>query len=146
MTLSDYISLFPGATRGKPKFMALAEAVLRQAADLVPLTEALQSAFSFVYAEGQQLDDLAKAVGLSRHDAGPEMQDEDFRQYLLAKLALWTWNGTNESIPDVLHAVLTGSRQADHGDGTVTLYPGEPLPVPAKELFPVPAGVRAAVE
>ena len=127
---------------------ALAEVVLRQVTNLAALTAVMQSGFSVASAEGIQLDALAAASGLDRTDTsyGSACTDAGFREYLLAKLALWTWNGTNESVPDVLHAVLTGSRQADHGDGTVTLYPGEALPVPAKELFPVPAGVRAVME
>ena len=35
MNLNTYIFLFPGVTREKPRFMALAEAVLAQAADRV---------------------------------------------------------------------------------------------------------------
>ncbi len=45
MNMSDYLALFPGASREKPKLMALARAVLRQAMDLVPLTEQLLSGF-----------------------------------------------------------------------------------------------------
>ena len=98
MTLNDYLSLFPGASRGHPRFMAFAGAVLRQAADLLPLAAALQSGFSFAAAEGIQLDALAAAVGLRRESG---MTDEAFRQYLLAKLALWRWDGTNAGIPAV---------------------------------------------
>ena len=46
MTLNDYLALFPGATRDKPRFMALAEAVLQQVIDLFPLIAQLQSGFS----------------------------------------------------------------------------------------------------
>ena len=35
MQLSDYLALFPGASREKERFMALAEALLRQAGDLM---------------------------------------------------------------------------------------------------------------
>ena len=93
----DWLSLFPGAARNKPRFMALAGAVLRQAEDLENLTAQLQSAFSFAGAEGVQLDAVAEAVGLRRSDIGTDVPDEDFRRYLLAKLALWAWNGTNET-------------------------------------------------
>ena len=37
MNPNDYLALFLGATREKPRFMALAETVLRQAADLQSL-------------------------------------------------------------------------------------------------------------
>ena len=133
--LPDYLSLFPGSTRDKPKFMALAEAVLRQAADLISLTAALQSGFSFDLAEGVQLDALAASVGLSRESG---MADEAFRQYLLSKLALWTWDGTNEGVPGVLGIALPGTVLNDNQDGTVTVLP----PGIRQDLLPVPAGIR----
>ena len=34
--------------------------------------------------------------------------------------------------------------QQDNMDGTVTVAPTGALPAPAKDLFPVPAGIRAA--
>ena len=133
MTLTDYLALFPGATREKARFMALAEAVLRQVTDLMALTEQIQSGFSFAAAEGKQLDDLAAAVGLAR--PAPDCPDRDFRAYLLAKLALWTWDGTNETVQDVLDLALPGTRMTDNGNGTVTVTGN-------RELVPVPAGVR----
>ena len=117
--------------------MALAGAVLRQAADLIPLTVQLQSGFSFASAEGIQLDVLAASVGLGRETG---MTDEAFRQYLLAKLALWTWDGTNKGVPEVLAAALAGTREEDNQDGTVTVTPSGIR----QELLPVPAGVRIA--
>ena len=147
MVLSDYLSLFPGASRGKERFMVLAETVLRQAVDLVSLTAQLQSGFSFASAEGQQLDDLAAAVGLSRDDFSVGgAHDEDFREYLLAKLALWTWDGTNEGVPGVLSIAMPVSRQTDNMDGTVTVSPAGSLPAEAGKLFPVTAGVRTNEE
>lgn len=115
--------------------MALAEVVLRQAADLASLTAQLQSGFSFAFAEGQQLDMLAAAVGLRRESG---MADEPFRRYLLAKLALWTWDGTNETVPDVLAAGLPGTTELDNQDGTVTI---EPAGI-GTDVLPVPAGVK----
>ena len=136
MTLTDYLSLFPGSSREHPRFMAFAGAVLRQAADLLALTASLQPGFSFAAAEGKQLDDLAAAVGLARESG---MTDETFRQYLLAKLALWTWDGTNETVPAVLAAALSGSTQYDNQDSTVTVTPAGIR----QELLPIPAGIRS---
>ena len=137
MTLEYYLSLFPGAAREKARFMALAGAVLRQAADLIPLTAQLQSGFSFASAEGIQLDALAASVGLGRETG---MTDEAFRQYLLAKLALWTWDGTNKGAPEVFGIALQGTRENDNQDGTVTVTPSGIR----QDLLPVPAGVRIA--
>ena len=134
MTLLDYLGLFPGNSRGHPRFMAFAEAVFRQAMDLMALTEQIQSGFSFAAAEGKQLDDIAAAVGVAR--PAPDCPDRDFRAYLLAKLALWTWDGTNETAQDVLDLALPGTRMTDNGDGTVTVT-GD------RELVPVPAGIKA---
>ena len=134
MRLSDYLKLFPGSTREKQKFMALAEAVLRQAADLAVLTAELQAGFSLASAEGIQLDAFAEVLGLSR-EAG--MADETFRQYLRAKLALWRWDGTNEGIPAAL-AAQPGVTVTDNGNGTVTVSPAGT----EREMVPVSAGVR----
>ena len=135
----DWLSLFPGSSRDKPRLMALAGAVLRQAEDLVSVIEALQPAFSFAAAEGIQLDCLAQAVGLDRGDVGADAPDEAFRQYLLAKLALWSWDGTNKTVPEVLGIALPGSTQTDNGDGTVSITGSSPVEV--SKVFPIPAGI-----
>ena len=148
MTLNDYLALFPGATRDKPRFMALAEAILRQVTDLFPLIAQLQSGFSYETAEGVQLDQVAASMGLSRKDTaeGTGCSDEVFRQYIRAKLALWRWDGTNKGVPGVLEEALPGSTETDNVDGTVTVVPVGSLPAEAGKLFPVPAGVRAVQE
>lgn len=133
MVLSDYLALFPGASREKARFMALAEAVLRQAVDLMNLVAMIQPGYSFAAAEGKQLDAAAEAVGLER---GNGMTDEAFRQYALQKLKLWAWDGTNEGVSDVLP---TGVTETDNQDGTVTVSPAGT----GQDLLPVPAGVRS---
>ena len=135
----EWLSLFPGATRNRPRFMALAEAVLRQAEDLANLAAGLQPAFSFAEAEGIQLDQIAGAVGLNRTDIGTDVPDETFRKYVLAKLALWTWDGTNKTVPEVLGIALPGSTQTDNGDGTVSIT-GQ-FPTELEKSFPIPAGI-----
>ena len=136
----EWLSLFPGASRDRPRFMALAEAVLRQASDLAALTAQMQAGFSFARAQGIQLDQIAAAIGLNRSDIGTDVPDETFRQYLLAKLALWSWDGTNKTVPEVLGIALPGSTQTDNGDGSVTINTGSRLPV--EKVFPVPAGIK----
>ena len=112
--------------------MALAEAVLRQATDLMTLAASLQPGFSVAQAAGKQLDAIAESMGLRRETG---TTDADFRQYLLSKLKLWTWDGTNPGALDVLPAGVT---MTDNGDGTVTVTPAGTDP----GLLPVPAGVR----
>ena len=128
----DYLQLFPGASREKARFMALAEAVLRQAVDLMALIGEIRSGISFATAEGEQLDAIAAAVGLSR---GLGMTDEAFRVYMLQKLKLWTWDGTNVNAPAVLPEGIT---ETDNRDGTVTVSPAGTR----QDLLPIPAGVR----
>ena len=135
MQLSDYMELFPGASREKQRFMALAEAVLSQVMDLQALAEAIQPGFSFEEAVGVQLDAIAEAVGLSRER---DMSDEDFRQYLLAKLKRWTWDGTNAGTPAVLPEGVTMN---DNSNGTVTVTPSGTR----QDLLPLTAGIRVTV-
>ena len=133
MNTEQYMVLFPGASREKARFMALAEAVLQQAVDLMTLIDSIQSGFSFATAEGEQLDAIAAAVGLSREYS---MTDEAFRAYLLQKLKLWSWDGTNLGTLAVLPAGLT---ETDNQNGTVTVSPAGT----EQELLPIPAGIRA---
>ncbi len=144
----DWLSLFPGASRDKPRFMAMAEAVLQQVNDLLPLIAQLQSGFCFETAEGKQLDLVAAAIGLSRKDTDEEVtcSDETFRTYIRTKMALWRWDGTNAGVSGMLENVLQGNTETDNGNGTVTVALQGNLPAEAGKLFPVPAGVRIITE
>ena len=135
MNLNDYLSLFPAASREKPRFSALAEAVLRQAAELTALIPSLESGFSFAFAAGNQLDALGASVCIPRQEG---WNDEIYRSVLLRKLKRNTWDGTNETSFDFLE---DGETFIDNGNGTVTVRTGA-LPLPAEELLPVPMGVK----
>ena len=135
----DYLSLFSSSLRGKPRFMALAAALLRQVSDLQALVPSLESGFSFAHASGLQLDALGDSCGIPRPEG---MNDEDYRQVLRVKLALFRWNGINDTVPPLLAEVMPGASYSDNSDGSVTLTPAEALPLPAKEMFPVPAGMK----
>lgn len=144
MALNGYLSLFPGASREKDRFMALAEAVLRQVTDLIPVTLGALSNYSFLFAEGNALDSLAAVFGLGRvdTDAGTACTDEDFRAYLLAKLALWSWDGSNQSVPGILARAGITKRQTDRMDGTVGISSAGEMPrAEARQVFPYPAGI-----
>ena len=134
MNLDDYLSLFPAYTRGMPRFIALAEAVLRQATDLMDLVPQLASGFSYARAEGKQLDELGTSVGIPRREG---WDDESYRRVLLKKLKLYTWDGTNERAFDFAEE---GEVFVDNDDGTVTARTDVPLP--AGEVMPVPMGIR----
>ena len=134
MDINDYLSLFSGNLRDKEKFMALAEAVLDQVVDLSVLVGSLQSAYSVDGAVGVQLDRLAAASGLFRKDLGANVSDEDFREYIRAKMKLWTWDGTNKTLPAVLPE---GATELDNNNLTVTVSPSGLNP----DTLPIPAGI-----
>ena len=102
----------------KPRFMALANAILEQVDDLFSLFDA--GAFSLETAEGFFLDTLGEISGVTR--VTPGMTDMEFREYLRQRIALHHWDGTNGSLKETLdqafpdgNAVIT-----DNMDGTVT--------------------------
>ena len=134
MNLTDYLSLFPSHSRDMPRFMALAEAILQQATDLITLVPFLESGFSFARAKGVQLDALGESVSVPRREG---WDDETYRAVLLRKLKLRTWDGTNETS---FSFVGEGESFCDNGDGTVTAQTN--LPIPVNEALPVPLGVR----
>ena len=131
------MTLFPAYTRRKPRFCALAQAVLSQAQDLETTIREIPAAHSPEGARGVRLDALGSASGLPRPEGMP---DEDYREYLLAKFALFTWDGTNETAQPLLESIFPGSILSDNGDGTVTVHSVSPLQE-AFHLYPVPAGV-----
>ena len=114
--------------------MALAEAILRQAMDLMTLVQNIAPGFCFTSAVGAQLDALGASVGVSRQEG---WNDETYRSVLLRKLKLFTWNGMNDTVPDYLES---GETFKDNANGSVTVSAS--LPLPAGELLPVPIGVR----
>jgi len=133
------MTLFPACTRRKPRFCALAQAILSQAQDLETTIREIPAAYSPEGARGVRLDALGTASGLPRPEG---LADEDYRQYLRAKFALFTWDGTNETAQPLLESIFPGSAISDNGDGTVTVRPVSPLQE-AFHLYPVPAGVSA---
>ena len=141
MSLADYLSLFPPSSLSMPRFSALAEAVLRQAADLQALIPFLESGFSVASAEGAQLDALGESMGIPRLSG---MTDEAYRQLISIKCILWSWDGINDSVPALLSEAIPGASQVDHCDLSVSVSvpSGTSLPAAPEELFPVPAAIR----
>ncbi len=133
------MTLFPAYTRRKPRFCALAQAILSQAQDLETTIREIPAAYSPEGAGGVRLDALGSASGLPRPEG---MADEDYRKYLLAKFALFNWDGTNETAQTLLESIFPGSTISDNGDGTVTVHPISALQAQYR-LWPVPAGISA---
>ena len=130
----DYMTLFPGYTRDKPRFAALAAAVLQQVNDLIALVPELESGFSVAHAVGEQLDALGVSLSIPRQSG---WNDETYRSILLRKLRRNQWNGLNDS---AFEYVDEGETFTDNCNGTVTAVTVET--VPAKEVMPVPIGIR----
>ena len=131
----NYMTLFPGYIRDKPRFAALAAAVLQQVNELMALVPALESGFSVGQAVGVQLDAFGASVSVLRQNG---WDDETYRRILIRKLRLNQWNGLNESAFD---CVVEGESFCDNGDGTVTAATAES--VAAGEIMPVPMGIKS---
>ena len=131
----DYMTLFPGYTRDKPRFAALAAAVLQQVNELMALVPELESGFSVAHAVGEQLDALGVSLSIPRQSG---WNDEIYRSILLRKLRRNQWDGLNESAFD---DVDEGETFTDNCNGTVTATTVEA--VPAGEVMPVPMGFKS---
>ena len=131
----DYMTLFPGYTRDKPRVAALAAAVLQQVNDLIALVPELESGFSVAHAVGEQLDALGVSLSIPRQSG---WNDETYRSILLRKLRRNQWNGLNDSAFEYIDA---GETFTDNCNGTVTATTVEA--VPAGEVMPVPMGFKA---
>ena len=143
ITLDDYVALFPPVTRNKSRFMALASAVLSQAIDLINLAQTgFPEAWNVDQAVGTQLDALGAILNVPRPQ--PTTSDDDYRFLLKAKIAVHHWNGTNETLSEILEAAFPGmeAKMIDNMDGTITVSLNGTVPFDLDDLFPVPAGIR----
>ena len=131
----DYMTLFPGYTRDKPRFAALAAAMLQQVNDLISLVPEMESGFSVAHAVGAQLDALGVSLSIPRQSG---WNDETYRSILLRKLRRNQWNGLNDSAFEYIDA---GETFIDNCNGTVTATTVEA--VPANEVMPVPIGYKS---
>ena len=144
--LNSYLDLISPVHHAKPRFMALASAVLGQVTDLLSLYgDQLPGALSLDTAQGFFLDTLAALSGFLRPTPG--MTDESFREYLRAKIQCNHWNGQNETLPGILAMAFPGAEAVltDNQDGTVTASLSDDTQFPLEDLFPCPAGIRLSV-
>ena len=129
------MALFSGYIRDKPRFSALASAVLQQVYDLIALVPSLESGFCIGQAVGVQLDALGDSVFVARRNG---WDDETYRRILLRKLRRNQWDGLNESS---FEYVDEGETFCENGNGTITAATVEA--VAANEVLPVPIGIRS---
>ena len=142
--MDEYLNLFPGSTREKSRFMAVASALLQQVVDLKAVVGEVNAAFGPVSAQGAQLDALGESLGLSRLDttAGAAATDEVYRDFIRKKLVRWGWDGTNKAVPGIAEQIKAGSVEKDNQNGTVTVTGAGSQPALVKEIYPVTGGVR----
>ena len=134
--LAFWLSLFPAATREKPRFAALAEAILSQVNDLARVTLAIPPAFSVAGAQGNQLDAVGESLGIPRQEG---WSDETYCSVMVRMLKRFTWDGTNETVPQYLEP---GETLVDAGGNAVRVHTAGSLPIAVEELLPVPVGVK----
>ena len=137
----DYMTLFPPASRELPRFSALAEAVLSQVNDLIAVVAAFPAAFSVSGAAGAQLDSIGTSFMLPRPSG---LSDDQYREYLAARLAMFGWDGANDTAQQLLTKLFPGSTISDNCDGTVGVHTVSDLQADQR-LYPVPAGIQVAV-
>ena len=144
MTINDYLSLFPGSSREKTRFISLATVALQQVIDLQTVVGQINGAFAPESVLGNQLDALAASLDLSRLDTsdGAAVADADFRDFIRKKLIQWGWNGTNKAVPAIVAKIQQGASQVDNMNGTVTVNDAGTQPASVQDLFPITAGVR----
>ena len=138
----EYMDFLSPHNRMKPRFAALAEAVLSQANDLFSLLGSMISECGLDDAVGVQLDTIGALAGIQRPLG---TSDADYRIYLRARIAARQWDGTNETLAGILAIAFPGrtAKMVDNQDGTVTAtLSGDAPGCPLEELFPVAAGVR----
>ena len=146
VNISDYASLFSPNNRQKPRFMALAHAVLSQVTDLQALIlQGFPAARDPASATGSCLDAIGSLLNIAR-PAGAG--DADYRRLLRARTAAHLWNGTNETLPAALSQAFPGqnARMIDNLDGTVTVTLSGSIPFPFSMMFPAPAGIQMITE
>ena len=146
VNLNSCLDLISPVHHAKPRFMALASAVLGQVTDLLSLYgDRLPEALSLDTAQGFFLDTLAALSGFLRPTPG--MTDESFREYLRAKVQCNHWNGQNETLPAILSRAFPGAeaKLTDNMDGTVTAELSTETSFPLEDLFPCPAGISLSV-
>lgn len=157
MESSEYLSKVTSAHFSKPKYMAWLKVLFDMLAGYGNAVAAIPAAFSLDSAVGKQLDWVGSLVGASRQleytsTANPsgELADNDFREYIRAKIIFNRWDGCNESLPALWQMAYPAIEMSytDNQDMTMTVYLSGDIPEIMQELIqrgmliPSPAGVR----
>lgn len=159
--LDDYLDRIEGQYAEKPKFMAYLTAILEKIDAVHGVANDMPLLFYIKNATGNQLDIVAKYVGIDRNfplipipGYPVSLTDETFRTVVLAKIMQNQWDGTNEGFLKIWENTIGDTlsmRFSDNQDMTVSVnMEGQVDPILteiilAGYIVPKPAGVGLQV-
>ena len=124
--ITPYLNLIPSANQKAPNFVAMVAATLQPCADLVALSQSVQSLFDLDTAVGQQLDWIGQWVGLSRgvSEAIPSVYFSFDSAPVGFDLGVWLGPGdpTTDlvSLPDSFYCLVLAAKILNNTwDGTI---------------------------
>lgn len=118
MDIERYMDLIPVSNRfrddGETKFSGFMRGVLKQVMDMAGFLDNFLEYFAIDTAVGPQLDILGDLVGADRvlsfapEGASRILNDEDYRFLIRARIGQNQWDGTNETLTQLLQNVFPG--------------------------------------
>lgn len=99
METKEYEKKITSAHISKPRFMAWLRELLTIIAEAGECANSMNGAFNIDTANGVLLDVIGATVGAQREVGGFVFSDDEYRNYIRAKILQNTWDGTNESLP-----------------------------------------------
>ena len=119
MNFEEYEELIPPAHRyprregaERSRFADFVKVCLKQGIDFADLLDGSLTDFDLDKATGKQLDYIGAIVGADRklpfvvEGSDGLLEDEDYRLLIRARIATNTWDGTNESLANILRTVF----------------------------------------
>ena len=120
MKFDEYEALVPPSHRypreegrERSRFVDLVELCLEQGIQTADMLDSFENGFSLDQAVGKQLDFLGALVGAERQlpyailGSDGKLNDDDFRLMIRARIAANAWDGTNESLKEILRDIYS---------------------------------------
>ena len=155
--LQKYLNRIESQHRVRPRYMAHVETLLDMVDGAYDVIRSTPEKFNVDTAVGAQLDVIGNRLGVSRSVDIPgstyygyEMDDEEFRAYIYARIFRNHWDGTDDTFQVVWDNTLgriVDANYTDNQDMTATISIGGEAPsvimamILAGELIPKPVGV-----
>ena len=156
MTSDEYLAKITSAHITRPRFMAWLKVLLDMLCEYGTAVEQQNALFYIDNASGKQLDVVGSLVGASRAlpftsttFSDGLLSDNDYKQFIRAKILQNMWDGTNESLPGLWSAVYPSLQMSyvDNQDMTMTITVEGDISTAMAELIqagliiPCPSGV-----